>query len=99
MVTEQGAKAVEAGIAQSSETGESILALTNIINEAAQSVTLIALSSQQQTLGVDQVASALENIQQASMQNLGGAKKLEASANNLEVLGSELKTLVEHYRV
>jgi methyl-accepting chemotaxis protein len=99
MVTEQGAKAVESGIAQSVETGESILALTNTINEAAQSVTQIALSSQQQTLGVDQVASALENIHRASVQNLGGAKQLEDSANNLEVLGQKLKQLVDGYRV
>ena len=53
LATEQGNKAVEAGVKQSAETGESIRLLTESIMEAAQAATQIAASSQQQMVGMD----------------------------------------------
>lgn len=47
--TKEGNKAVEAGMKQSSETGESIRLLAESINEAAQAATQIAASSQQRS--------------------------------------------------
>ena len=47
-----------------------------------------------------QVASAMENIKQASAQNLSSARQLEAAARNLNELGAKLKhLLVERYKV
>ncbi|MEO6666724.1 MAG: methyl-accepting chemotaxis protein, partial [Nitrospiria bacterium] len=66
MATEQGSKAVEAGVKQSAEAGETIRVLAESIVEAAQAATQIAASSQQQLVGMDQVALAMENIKQAS---------------------------------
>ncbi len=68
------------------------------MNEAAQAATQIAASSQQQLVGVDQVASAMENIKQASTQNVASAKQLEAAAHNLNDLGHKLKQTVEQYK-
>ena len=58
MATEQGTKAVEAGVRQSTEAGESIRVLAESVTEAAQAATQIAASSQQQMVGMDQVALA-----------------------------------------
>ena len=69
MATEQGSKAVDAGVKQSSQAGQSIQTLSDSVTEAAQAATQIAASSQQQLVGVDQVASAMESVKQASMQN------------------------------
>jgi methyl-accepting chemotaxis protein len=99
MATEQGSKAVEAGVKQSKETDESIRLLMESIAEAAQAATQIAASSQQQMVGTDQVASAMENIRLASSQNVASTKQAETSAQNLHDLGLKLKQLVEHYRV
>lgn len=99
MATEQGSKAVEAGVRQSQESGESIRLLATSISEAAQASTQIAASSQQQLVGVDQVAQAMENIKQASTQNVAAAKQVETAAHNLHELGQRLKQLVEQYKV
>jgi methyl-accepting chemotaxis protein len=79
--------------------GESIAALAGSVTEAAQAATQIAASSQQQLVGMDQVAGAMENIKQASTQNVASAKQLETAARNLNDLGQRLKQLVESYTV
>lgn len=99
LATEQGNKAVESGMKQSAEAGESIRMLAESITEAAQAATQIAASSQQQMVGTDQVAMAMENIKQASSQNVAGTKQAEAAAHNLHDLGQKLKQLVDQYKV
>jgi methyl-accepting chemotaxis protein len=99
MATEQGSKAVEAGTRQTEVAGESIQALAASVNEAAQAATQIAASSQQQLVGVDQVAGAMESIKQASTQNVASAKQLESAARNLNELGQRLKQMVDRYQV
>lgn len=94
MATEQGAKAVQAGLAQSGEAGESIGLLAQSVNEAAQAATQIAASSQQQMVGMDQVALAMENILQASLQNVAGTRQAESAAHNLHELGQRLGALI-----
>ncbi len=99
MATEQGTKAVAAGVKQATDAGESIRALSGSVGEAAQAATQIAASSQQQLVGMDQIASAIANIRQATTQNMAGTKQLEASAQSLQELGGRLKTLVERQKV
>ncbi|MDP4029212.1 MAG: methyl-accepting chemotaxis protein [Gallionella sp.] len=94
LATEQGNKAVEAGVKQTAETGESIRLLADSIAEAAQAATQIAASSQQQMVGMDQVALAMENIKQASVQNVAGTKQAEVAAQNLHELGQKLNSLI-----
>ena len=99
MATEQGSKAVEAGVAQSTEAGESIRMLAESIVEAAQASTQIAASSQQQLVGMDQVAMAMENIKQASTKNVASTKQAETAAQGLHELGQKLKQLLERQQV
>ncbi len=97
MATEQGSKAVEAGLTQAAEAGAAILALTESITESAQSAAQIAASSQQQLVGMDQVAMAMENINQASSQNVEGSMQLKSATYALEGMGQKLKSLVARY--
>ncbi|MGC2521006.1 MAG: CHASE3 domain-containing protein [Burkholderiales bacterium] len=94
LATEQGSKAVEAGVKQSTQAGESIGVLAESIAEAAQAATQIAASSQQQMVGMDQVALAMENIKQASVQNVSGTRQAEVAAQNLHELGHRLGSLI-----
>ena len=94
LATEQGSKAVEAGMKQSTETGESIRLLTDSINEAAQAAAQIAASSQQQMVGMEQVALAMENIKQASVQNVAGTRQAEVAAQSLHELGQKLGSMI-----
>jgi methyl-accepting chemotaxis protein len=99
MATEQGTKAVEAGFQQSRQTGESIVTLAVSVSEAAQAATQIAASSQQQLVGVDQVAQAINSIEQATGHNVDSAKMLETAAAKLSELGQTLKQLVGRYQL
>lgn len=99
MATEQGTKAVEAGVQQSRDTRESIVTVAASVSEAAQAATQIAASSQQQLVGVDQVASAIDSIKQATSQNVDSAKMLESAASKLSELGQTLKRLVGRFQV
>lgn len=99
MVTEQGTRAVEAGVSQSAKAGDSIRALAGNVVEATQSASQIAASSGQQLAGVEQVASAMESVKAACVQNLNSARNLETAAKKLNELGHKLKDLVARYKV
>jgi hypothetical protein len=98
LATEQGSKAVETGVRQSTEAGESIRQLAESVTEAAQAAVQIAASSQQQMVGMDQVALAMENIKQASMQNVSGTRQAETAAQSLHELGQKLSTMIGSQR-
>lgn len=95
LATEQGGKAVKQGVGQAAETSHVIEDLSDSISNAAQAATQIAASSQQQMVGMDQVALAMENIKQASEQNMAGTKQAETAAHNLHELGIKLNLLIK----
>jgi methyl-accepting chemotaxis protein len=99
LATEQGGRAVEAGVSQSARAGESIHALTENIAQAAQAATQIAATSQQQYVGVDQVALAMENIKAASTQTVVSTRQAESAAQQLHDLGQNLKLMVDRFKV
>ena len=99
MATEQGIKAVEAGVQQSFQAGDAILTLSNSVAESSQAADVIDTSAEQQFVGVDQVSSAMTHIAAAMQQNLSGTAELEASARRLQDLGDQLKHLVDRYRM
>ena len=99
MATDQNGKAVEAGAQQSDTAGASIKMLAESIVEAAHVAMQIAASSQQQMVGITQVALAMESIKEAGTQNLAGTRLAESAAHNLHELGLKLKQLVQWYKV
>ncbi len=94
MATEQGAKAVDTGVAQSTHAGESIRALAESVHQAAQAAAQISASSHQQLVGMDHVATAMESVRQAGTQNVDSARHLEAAARRLSDLGEKLRQLL-----
>jgi len=94
MATEEGSKTVDIGSQLSIQSSEAIQALADAIAEAAQAATQIAASNQQQFVGMDQVATAMETVKIATTQNASGAKQLEEAAQNLSDLGKRLKEMV-----
>lgn len=97
LVTEQGTKSVEVGVSQSLEAGDSIRSLSRSITEAAQTMTQIVTSSEQQLLGIDQVAHAMVNVQRATSQNAEGVRHIEGAARDLQSVGETLKELAAQY--
>jgi len=99
MITEQGAKTVAHGVDQVGQASRAIRDLADNIADAAQAAVQIAVSSQQQQAGMDQVALAMENIQQASAENAAGSRQAEASARNLHALGQSLRQIVDRFQL
>jgi len=99
MTTEKGIKLVEKGVSNVSKAGDAIENLMENVNIAAQSVIQIETSSQQQLIGMDQVALAMEGINEASFQNVESMRQLEDATNNLQEMGQNLKKIIERYKV
>ena len=97
--TELGGRAVEAGVSQSTRTGESIGTLTDNITQAAHAATPIAATSQEQYVGMDQVALAMENIKTATAQTVASTRQTEVAARQLHDLGQNLKRLLDRFQV
>jgi len=94
MAAEQGVKASEAGVGVAAKAGEAIRLLTDSLTESAQAAQQILVSAQQQAGGMDQVAVAMENIRQASTQNMASTRQVERAAQDLNTLAGRLKALV-----
>lgn len=94
MAAEQGTKASEAGETLARQAGESIRLLTESLTESAQAAQQIQASAQQQVAGMDQMTGAMQNIKQASTQNMAATRQVEESAHNLNELARRLTALV-----
>jgi methyl-accepting chemotaxis protein len=97
LATEQSSKAVDAGVLQSAQAGESIRALTEDIKLSAQAALQIAAMGEQKLAGVNQVATAMESIKLATAQNAMGVKLAEEAAKNVTGLGEKLQVMVNKY--
>jgi methyl-accepting chemotaxis protein len=97
--TDEGVKAVESGRLLAEQSGEMIQVLADTVNEAAESAMLISSSSQQQMAGMNQIVPAIENIRQASDQNVIGTKQTQIAAKSLNELSQNLKKITEKYKV
>lgn len=94
MATEMGSKAVEAGVKKTKEAGATIHSLVETVTETAQAASQIAAVSHQQLIGMEQATVAMENIKQASGQNVESAKLLNDSVKNIKSMGERLKQLM-----
>jgi methyl-accepting chemotaxis protein len=94
MAAEQGVKTSDAGVALAERSGEAIRSLSESLTESAQAAQQILVSIQQQATGMDQIALAMRNVQQASTQNMASTKQVEGAAQDLNALARRLKTLV-----
>ena len=99
MATEQTSKAVENGVKQSSQAGESIKKLAESSSKAVEVATQIVASSQQQSVGMDQIGLAMNNINQAGAENAASMLQAEKAAKGLNELGQKLKVIVEQYKM
>lgn len=99
MATELGSRAVDAAVTQSNQAGEAITTLANSVVESANAAAQIAVSSQQQLAGVDQVATAMLGIKDATAQNLIAIKRVEEATLTLQELGGTLRVLTKRYQL
>ena len=99
MATEEGTKVVEQGVRLVARTRESIDQLALVINESAQRATQVMAGGRQQASGMDQIALAMQNINQATIQSLSSTRQAEKAAQDLNKLAQSLSGIVQRYQV
>jgi len=99
MATEEGTKGVDTGVQMTGQAGITIQKLTAGISENASAAQQIVASSQQQTTGMEQIALAMENINEAMVQNLASTRQAEKAAQDLSSVAKQLEELVDIYRL
>jgi methyl-accepting chemotaxis protein len=90
MAAEQGVKAAEAGTLVAQRSGEAMAILTTSIADASNAAQQIDASAEQQQLGMDQIALAMQNIEQASTQSVAATQQVERAAADLNQLAQRL---------
>ncbi len=99
MVTEEGAKVVDEGVGRAAEAREAIEQLSSVIAESAQIAAQVVAGGQQQASGVEQIALAMQNINQAMVQSMASTRQAEKSAKDLNALAVTLTETVKTYKV
>jgi methyl-accepting chemotaxis protein len=99
MATEEGTKKVDAGVQLATQTQQAIEQLSGVITESAQAATQMVAGGRQQVSGVEQIALAMRNINQATMQSLTSTRQAEKSAQGLSELARSLAQTVAQYKL
>ncbi len=98
MATEEGTKEVDRRIQQAAEARLAIEQLSAVITESAQTAVQVVAGGRQQATGVEQIAVAMQNINQATVQSLSSTRQTERAAQNMNQLAGELTTTVGQYQ-
>lgn len=99
MATEQGSKAVDQGVEEATRASESIQALSRNFSESTQSAAQIAAANKEQLMAIDQVTTAMQNIEEVTSQNVASMKHLEIAVQSLKEMGQNLTRTVALYKV
>ncbi len=99
MATEEGTKGVEKGVQLAAQAREAIEQLGTVIAESAQIARQVQAGGQQQLTGIEQIALAMQNINQVTVQSLASTRQAEKSAQNLNTLAQDMATTVQQYRL
>lgn len=99
MATEEGTKGADLGVKQASLAGETIQRMSLVIGENARAAQQVVASAQQQTTGMEQIALAMDNINQATLQSLTSTRQAEKAARNLSALAQQMEHLITRYKL
>ena len=99
MATEEGTKGVDVGVRLAAQAQESIEQLAGVIDESAQAAAQMVAGGRQQAAGVEQVAMAMQSINQATVKSLSNTRQTERAARDLDVLARGLAEIVEQYQL
>ena len=95
LATEQGNRGVETSLGLTRRAGTVIGELEAAIGQAAQAATQISALARQQSVGMDQIAQAMREINQATLQFVAGAGQSQAAAEGLTGIAHQLRSTIE----
>jgi methyl-accepting chemotaxis protein len=99
VATEEGAAEVDKGARSASRMGRAIRDLNQVITTSSQAAAQMVAGGQQQTTGIEQIALAMQNINQATMQSLESIRQAERAATELNNLARQLAESVVEFEL
>ncbi len=99
LATEQGSKAVSKGVNQSVHTNKTIKTMVDNTSKVAHAANQIVLSSQQQLVGIEQVTTAMTNIDEATSQHAQQLTQIKSALESMSKVSALLKQLTDQYRL
>ncbi|HLG68967.1 MAG TPA: methyl-accepting chemotaxis protein [Chloroflexota bacterium] len=94
MLAEQGSRAVDGGVRLAQEVSHIIRSVNQVVEETVTAVNEIAVASQQQLLGSQQIAQAMSGINHNMKQILTGVTQTQGSILSLNDMAAGLRKLV-----
>lgn len=99
MLTEEAVKRVESGKRQADVSESVIRQISSTTEESIQAFQQIIGATNQQQIGLEQVARGMQDIDQAAQQTATGTGQLEQAVVSLSALSKQLRTAVASYKV
>jgi methyl-accepting chemotaxis protein len=97
--SQEGTEVVERGLELTDRAGEGIRSLSDTIQESFDAAQQIAASAHQQSVGIEQIAEAMNHVDEGTAQFLDGAHQSQMAAEKLNELAAQLAAVTERYRV
>lgn len=97
--TEEGSKRARATVSLAEGSGRSIQGLTEVLKESSLAGRQIAGNTRQQTIGVEQIVAAINQLSTSMNESLAGTRSIEQVATSLTTLSHRLSQLTNRYDV
>ncbi len=97
--TEEGSKRALATMALTRGAGSSILGLTEVVKDSSAAARAIVGNTRHQTVGVEQILSAITQLSGSMSETLTGTRGIEQVAGSLTTLSRRLSELTRRYQV
>jgi methyl-accepting chemotaxis protein len=95
MITEQSVKRVGEGSRIIEELGVVLDEAGNINEESTDAAKQIAMITNQQQVGLEQISDAMRSIEKATQGNAAGAQQLEVAAQQVQELSMSLTSIID----
>jgi len=90
---------VDHGLELTGQASEGIQSLADTIRRASAAAEQIAASAEQQSVGMEQIADTMNDLEVSTLSFVEGATRSQAAAQNLDALTSGLAAATARYRV
>ncbi|MGC3998638.1 MAG: methyl-accepting chemotaxis protein [Anaeromyxobacter sp.] len=97
--TDEGAKRAGAAVTLSRSAGDAIEGLASVIKESALAARQIAANTRQQTIGVEQIVSAISELSTVINESAERTRSIEQNSASLASVSEQLAATLQSYRV
>ena len=94
MATDEGTKTVEEGVRIAQETADAFAGVTDAVNNVVLNSQQISLNVKQQAVAIQQVVSAMNNLNAAARESANGIGQVKIGTQRLNTAAGELQALV-----